>query len=76
MLEAIDAARLLDTALRLVEVQSWTGQAGDAADRLAQILEEDGFEVQRPEADWPAAPAGCSVRHRSCRPDFAVRWAP
>ena len=57
MLEAIDAARLLDTALRLVEVQSWTGQAGDAADRLAQILEEDGFEVQRPEADWPAAPA-------------------
>ncbi len=53
----IDVSRLVETATRLIEVQSWTGDAGGAADRLAQILEDDGFEVLRPEADWPAAPA-------------------
>src|SRR4051812_23269391 len=40
--------RLLDTAVRLVEVPSRTGEARGALDRLAEILTSDGFEVERP----------------------------
>ncbi len=54
---AVDTDRLIDTAVRLIEVPSPTCSAGDAADRLAQILTDDGFEVERPVADWPQAPA-------------------
>jgi succinyl-diaminopimelate desuccinylase len=55
--QAIDRERLVATAVRLVEVQSPTGAAGAAADRLAEILAADGFEVDRPEAGHPPAPA-------------------
>jgi acetylornithine deacetylase/succinyl-diaminopimelate desuccinylase-like protein len=53
----IDRQRLLDTAIALVEVPSPTRSAGAVAERLAQILTDDGFAVERPEADWPEAPA-------------------
>jgi acetylornithine deacetylase/succinyl-diaminopimelate desuccinylase-like protein len=57
VLAAIDQSRLLDTALRLIEVPSPTCDAGAVADRLAEMLRADGFEVERPEANWPQAPA-------------------
>ncbi len=54
---AIDEQRLVDTAIKLIEIPSPTRSAGAVADRLAQILSEDGFVVERPIADWPDAPA-------------------
>ena len=53
----VDRRRLVDTAVRLIEVPSRTGEAGAVSDRLAEILAEDGFQVQRPEGGHPAAPA-------------------
>ena len=57
LLAAVDPERLLRTATALVEVPSPTRSAGAAADRLAAILGEDGFKVERPVADWPESPA-------------------
>ena len=54
---AIQPERLLDTAVQLIEVPSPTRSAGAVADRLEQILRGDGFDVERPEAGWPDAPA-------------------
>lgn len=54
---AIQVERLLDTAVRLIEVPSPTRSAGVVADTLAEILRQDGFAVERPEAGWPEAPA-------------------
>jgi acetylornithine deacetylase/succinyl-diaminopimelate desuccinylase-like protein len=58
--------RLLDTAVRLIEVPSRTGEAGAAADRLARLLTEDGFTVERPAGSYPQAPA-VAVRYPSGR---------
>ena len=63
ILAHIDPQRLLDTATALVAVPSPTRDAGAAADCLAAILAADGFEVERPIADWPQAPA-VAVRYR------------
>src|SRR5262245_13671060 len=60
---AVDRGRLLDTATRLVAVPSRTGEAGAAADCLAQILTADGFTVERPVADHPVAPAAVVRLH-------------
>jgi acetylornithine deacetylase/succinyl-diaminopimelate desuccinylase-like protein len=54
---AVDAARLVKTATDLIEVPSPTLSAGDVADRLESILQADGFQVERPVADWPQSPA-------------------
>ena len=54
---AVDRDRLVKTAIALVEVPSPTLDAGAVSDRLADILHTDGFEVARPEANWPKAPA-------------------
>jgi acetylornithine deacetylase/succinyl-diaminopimelate desuccinylase-like protein len=48
---------LLDTAVKLIDVPSPTGSAGACADRLAAILESDGFRAGRFKAGHPAAPA-------------------
>ena len=53
----VDVARLVKTATDLIEVPSPTLSAGDAAERLESILQKDGFQVERPIADWPQAPA-------------------
>jgi acetylornithine deacetylase/succinyl-diaminopimelate desuccinylase-like protein len=55
--QAIQYDRLVDTAIKLVEVPSPTRSAADVSDRLDEILRQDGFSVQRPAAGWPAAPA-------------------
>jgi acetylornithine deacetylase/succinyl-diaminopimelate desuccinylase-like protein len=54
---AVNRDRLLDTAFRLVSVPSRTGEAGEVADCLHEILRDDGFTVQRVEAGHVAAPA-------------------
>jgi acetylornithine deacetylase/succinyl-diaminopimelate desuccinylase-like protein len=54
---AVDRSRLVDTARQLVAVPSRTGEAGAVADRLADLLKADGFEVERPVAGYPEAPA-------------------
>src|SRR5438128_9304985 len=64
---AVQRKRLVDTVTNLVAMPSPTGEAGPAADRLAQILVSDGFEVARPEAGHAAAPA-VVVRLDSERP--------
>jgi acetylornithine deacetylase/succinyl-diaminopimelate desuccinylase-like protein len=60
---ALDRDRLLRTATRLMAAHSPTGSAGAAADVLAEILREDGFDVARPSAGHPDAPA-VAVRYR------------
>ncbi len=57
LLEAVDPQRLIDTAKELIAVPSPTLDAGAAADALASILAAEGFAVERPQADWPQAPA-------------------
>jgi acetylornithine deacetylase/succinyl-diaminopimelate desuccinylase-like protein len=54
---AVDRHRLLNTAVRLVSVPSWTGEAGAALDELSAILSADGFVVERSAAGHPTAPA-------------------
>jgi acetylornithine deacetylase len=73
VLAAIDPDRLLRTAVALVDVPSPTRSAGAVADRLASILEADGFAVERPEADWPEAPA-VVVRFDSGRPGRILQF--
>ena len=54
---AVDADRLLKTAIALIETPSPTRSGKAVADKLAEILQADGFDVERPDADWPEAPA-------------------
>jgi acetylornithine deacetylase/succinyl-diaminopimelate desuccinylase-like protein len=73
LLAAVRRDRLLDTAVKLVAVPSRTGEAGAAADRLAEFLRADGFAVERPEAGHPAAPA-VVVRLDSGRPGRTIQF--
>lgn len=70
---AVDAKRLVDTAVRLIAKPSPTGTAGAAADELAAILTEDGFTVERPVAGHPASPA-VVVRFGSGRPGRTLQF--
>ncbi len=54
---AVDEARLMETAVDLVAAPSPTRSAGEAAERLDRRLRDDGFQVERPTADWPESPA-------------------
>jgi acetylornithine deacetylase/succinyl-diaminopimelate desuccinylase-like protein len=53
----VDRRRLLEIAHRLMAEYSPTGLARPALDALAQFLAEEGFDVERPEAGHPSAPA-------------------
>jgi acetylornithine deacetylase/succinyl-diaminopimelate desuccinylase-like protein len=55
--KAVNRSRLIETAVQLISAPSWTGQAEKACDGLVQILSRDGFEVDRPAAGHPQAPA-------------------
>jgi acetylornithine deacetylase/succinyl-diaminopimelate desuccinylase-like protein len=70
---AVVPERLAETALALIEVPSPTCSAGKVADRLAGMLREEGFAVERPVADWPAAPA-VAVRLDSGRPGRVLQF--
>jgi acetylornithine deacetylase/succinyl-diaminopimelate desuccinylase-like protein len=54
---AVNRPRLVETVRRLVAVPSPTGHAGAAADTLGEMLEAEGFSVERPEGGHPIAPA-------------------
>ena len=53
----VSAERLLKTAIQLVEIPSPTRQGRAVADCLAEMLQQEDFSVERPEAGWPEAPA-------------------
>jgi succinyl-diaminopimelate desuccinylase len=69
----INRDRLVETALRLIEVPSPTGDAGAACDRLAEILAADGFDVGRPDGGHPVAPA-VVVRLDSGKPGRTIQF--
>ena len=73
ILQAIDEERLLDTAVALIEIPSPTLSAGAVADKLAEILVAEGFAVERPETDWPEAPAVVS-RYDSGQPGRVLQF--
>jgi succinyl-diaminopimelate desuccinylase len=70
---AVNRQRLVDTALKLIAVPSRTGEAGAAADCLANLLTADGFRVERPVGGHPAAPA-VVVRFAGPRPGRALQF--
>jgi acetylornithine deacetylase/succinyl-diaminopimelate desuccinylase-like protein len=70
---AIDRQRLVDTAVRLIAVPSRTGEAGPALDCLAEILQADGFTVERPDGGYPQAPA-VAVRFAAERPGRTLQF--
>lgn len=70
---AICTDRLVETAVALIEIPSPTRSARTVADRLAAILEEDGFDVERPNAGWPDAPA-VVVRYSTGRPGPTLQF--
>src|SRR5438128_1345902 len=69
----VNRQRLVDTVTGLVGVPSPTGEAGAVADRLAKMLAADGFQVERPEAGHPSAPA-VVVRFDSKRPGRTLQF--
>lgn len=70
---AVQRDRLLDTAVRLVQVPSRTGEARECLDTLAEILRADGFSVERPEGGYAKAPA-VAVRYQSGRPGRTLQF--
>src|SRR5690349_6196065 len=69
----VDGARLVETAVRLIEVPSPTGQAGAVSDRLAEMFRTEGFAVERPDGGHPTSPA-VVVRLESGRPGPVVQF--
>ncbi|MCY2968716.1 MAG: M20/M25/M40 family metallo-hydrolase [Planctomycetota bacterium] len=65
--------RLVRDTVDLCAVYSRTGEAGPALDRLAEILTRDGFEVERPAAGHPQAPA-VAVRLKSGKPGPTLQF--
>lgn len=70
---AIRSDRLLDTAIKLVEVPSPTRSAANVSNRLDEILRAEGFPVDRPDAGWPEAPA-VVARYDSGRPGQTLQF--
>jgi acetylornithine deacetylase/succinyl-diaminopimelate desuccinylase-like protein len=73
IVQAINVDRLLSTAIALVEIPSPTRSGAAVADRLAEILRADGFAVERPDADWPEAPA-VVVRYNTGKPGRILQF--
>ncbi len=71
--KGVQPERLLDTAIRLIQEPSPTRDAGKALDVLATVLEQEGFAVQRLEADWAPAPA-VVMRYESAAPGPTLQF--
>jgi len=69
----IDRDRLIETAVRLIEVPSPTGDAGAVSDRLAEMLARDGFNVERPDGGHPRSPA-VAVRFSAEKPGRTLQF--
>ena len=70
---ALDRERLIETAIELIGIPSPTRSAGPVANRLAEILTADGFDVRREDANWPEAPA-VIARFDSGRPGKTLQY--
>jgi acetylornithine deacetylase/succinyl-diaminopimelate desuccinylase-like protein len=71
--QAVNRQRLVDTARKLIAVPSPTGEAGAAADCLADLLKSEGFVVERSPAGHPEAPA-VIVRFETGRPGRTLQF--
>ncbi len=71
--KAIQPERVLDTTLRLCAAPSPTGQAGPALDCLAEMLQADGFSVERVAGGHAAAPA-VICRLTTSRPGRTIQF--
>lgn len=60
---AVQTQRLVETATALIEIPSPTRSAAAVADRLAEILREDGFEVER-DAPFGLTQVAINARHQ------------
>lgn len=70
---AVNVDRLVETARQLIAVPSPTGEAGPAADKLHELLQADGFDVERVSAGHDAAPA-VVVRYDSGKPGRTLQF--
>ena len=70
---AIQPQRLIDMAVRLIEVPSPTRNGAAVADRFAQLLGDSGLEVQRVPAGWATAPA-VVARYQTGRPGRTLQF--
>lgn len=71
--QAVRRDRLVETALRLMRQPSRTGEAGAAADALADLLQQEGFKVERVSGGHPVAPA-VVVRLESGQPGRCLQF--
>ena len=69
----VNRHRLVETARRLIDVPSPTGQASAVSDRLAELLVADGFQVDRPTGGYPQSPA-VVIRLDSDRPGRTLQF--
>jgi acetylornithine deacetylase/succinyl-diaminopimelate desuccinylase-like protein len=70
---AVNRARLVETAVELIAIPSRTGEAGAVSDRLARLLADEGFAVERPAGGHPSAPA-VAVRFDAGRPGRTLQF--
>lgn len=70
---AVRRDRLVETALKLIAVPSPTGAAGAVSDCLAQLLQSEGFTVERPVAGHAKAPA-VAVRYQTDQSGRVVQF--
>jgi acetylornithine deacetylase/succinyl-diaminopimelate desuccinylase-like protein len=73
LLDAVQPARLRATASKLISVPSRTGEAGAVLDCLAELLQSEGFTVERPDGGYPQAPA-VAVRWSSKQPGRTLQF--
>ncbi len=71
--QGVQPDRLLATALHLIRTPSPTREAGPALDALATILAQEGFRVERTDADWPSAPA-VIARYETGQPGLTLQF--
>src|SRR5947208_14504097 len=71
--DAIKPERLLDMARKLVAVPSRTGEAKAVLDCLADLLQAEGFTVERPDGGYPHAPA-VAARLRGKKPGRTLQY--
>jgi acetylornithine deacetylase/succinyl-diaminopimelate desuccinylase-like protein len=71
--QGVQRDRLVETAIQLIAVPSRTGEAGNVAATLADILLRDGFAVDRPDGGHRVAPA-VVTRYAARRPGRTLQY--
>jgi acetylornithine deacetylase/succinyl-diaminopimelate desuccinylase-like protein len=69
----VNRERLVRTVIELVQIPSRTGEGAAVLDRLGEMLQGEGFSVDRPPANHPAAPA-VAVRLDSGKPGRKLQF--